>query len=251
MNGKRRRLLLAAVEPVLEPQERVEVTAVVNLSSVSVRRTAAFAVASAIVSGGGMAVVPSPTPMYLAMTDRRILVFRGNPVFARPEEHLMTIPRAGLVRTDIKERVLNSSFVVSAPDSEQGLKIIFPLLGRKERNRGQRPCTDRPTRGCPEHRIPGTLRPAQPSGAQNHLSGRVEVNGSSRRAFADGAELNGPADAVPRAVGGHHPAACGLVQQEGAGELSLVRVRGEVAEAPVLFLAQKVGGHRPLLDPSA
>ncbi|MFG2538529.1 hypothetical protein ACGFU4_25195 [Streptomyces sp. NPDC048511] len=134
MNGKRRRLLLAAVDPMLEPGEQVEVATIVNLRSVSVRRTAAFAVASALVSGGGMAVVPVPTPMYLAMTGRRIFIFRANPTFARPEEHLMTIPRAGLVRTEVKERLLNSSFVVSSPEEEQGLKIVFPLLGRKERN---------------------------------------------------------------------------------------------------------------------
>lgn len=134
MNGKRRRLLLAAVDPLLEPGERVEVTTIVNLTSVTVGRTAAFAAASAFLSGGGMAVVPAPTPMYLAMTDRRIFIFRANPTFARPEEHLMTIPRAGLVRSEIKERVLNSSFVISSADSEQGLRIVFPLVGRKERN---------------------------------------------------------------------------------------------------------------------
>ncbi|CAM5247300.1 hypothetical protein GCM10010329_53390 [Streptomyces spiroverticillatus] len=134
MNGKRRRLLLAAIDPMLASGEQVEVTTIVNLSSVTVRRTAAFAAASAVLSGGGMAVIPVPTPMYLAMTDRRIFIFRANPTFARPEEHLMTIPRAGLVRSEIKERVLNSSFIVSATDGEQGLKIIFPLVGRKERN---------------------------------------------------------------------------------------------------------------------
>ncbi|MFG2557856.1 hypothetical protein [Streptomyces atratus] len=134
MNRKRRRLLLAAVDPMLEPGEQVEVTAIVGLSSVTVRRTAAFAAASAILSGGAMAVIPTPTPMYLAMTDRRIFIFRANPTFARPEEHLMTIPRAGLVRSKIKERVLNSSFVISSMDREQGLKIIFPLISRKERN---------------------------------------------------------------------------------------------------------------------
>lgn len=134
MNAKRRRLLLAALDPMLEPGEQVEVTTIVNLSSVSVPRTAAFAAASAVVSGGGMAVIPAPTPMYLAMTDRRIFVFRANQTFARPEEHLMTIPRAGLVRTGIKERLLNSSFVVSSPDHEHGLKIIFPLISRKDRN---------------------------------------------------------------------------------------------------------------------
>ncbi|MEU6984660.1 hypothetical protein ABZ946_14745 [Streptomyces sp. NPDC046324] len=134
MNAKRRRLLLAAVAPMLESGEQVEVTAVVNLSTVSVRRTAAFAAASAIMSGGAMAVIPTPVPMYLAMTGRRIFIFRANPMFARPEEHLMTIPREGLVRSEIKERVLNSSFVISSPHDTQALQITFPLLARKARN---------------------------------------------------------------------------------------------------------------------
>ncbi|MET9621474.1 MULTISPECIES: hypothetical protein [unclassified Streptomyces] len=134
MNGKRRRLLLAAIDPLLEAGERVEVTTIVNLSSVSVRRTAAFAVASAVVSAGAMSVIPVPVPMYLAMTDRRLFVFRADPTFARTGEHLMTIPRAGLVRTAVRERFLNSSFVVSSGDRPQGLKIVFPLLGRKERD---------------------------------------------------------------------------------------------------------------------
>ncbi|SEC17929.1 hypothetical protein [Streptomyces sp. TLI_105] len=134
MNGRRRRALLTAVTPMLEPGERVEVTCVVNLSTVSVRRTAAFGVASAVLSGGAMAVIPTPVPMYLAMTDRRLFVFRADPVFAKPVEHTMTIPRDGLVRSAIKERILNSSFVLSSPYGETALKIIFPLISRKERN---------------------------------------------------------------------------------------------------------------------
>ncbi|MEV4428777.1 hypothetical protein ACN9M0_28825 [Streptomyces sp. R-07] len=134
MNGRRRRALLATVTPMLEPGERVEVTCVVGLNTVSVRRTAAFGVASAVLSGGAMAVIPTPVPMYLAMTDRRLFVFRADPVFAKPVEHTMTIPRDGLFRSEIKERILNSSFVLSSSYSETGLKIIFPLISRKERN---------------------------------------------------------------------------------------------------------------------
>ncbi|WP_338703339.1 hypothetical protein V2W30_39015 [Streptomyces sp. Q6] len=134
MNAKRRRLLLATLSPMLAPDEQVEVTTIVNLSSVSVRRTAAFAAASAILSGGAVAVIPTPRPMYLAMTNHRIFVFQADPTFAKTGEHVMTIPRAGLVRGPIRERWLNSSFVVSSPADDQGLKIIFPLLGRSERN---------------------------------------------------------------------------------------------------------------------
>ncbi|MFD0372133.1 hypothetical protein [Streptomyces sp. NPDC127114] len=134
MNGRRRRALLATVTPMLEPGERVEVTSLVNLSTVSVRRTAAFGIASAIASGGSMSVIPAPTPMYLAMTDRRIFIFRADPMFAKPVEHTMTIAREGLFRSEIKERILNSSFVLSSPYSETSLKIIFPLIDRKARN---------------------------------------------------------------------------------------------------------------------
>ncbi|WEH42312.1 hypothetical protein [Streptomyces sp. AM 2-1-1] len=134
MNAKRHRLLLAAVTPLRAPGERVEVSTIVNLKTVSVRRTAAFAAASAILSAGAMSVIPVPVPMYLVMTDRHFFVFRANPNFARPGEHLMTFARAGLVRTRIRERLLNSSFVVSSPDDVQGLRIVFPLVGRKDRN---------------------------------------------------------------------------------------------------------------------
>ncbi|WMX44390.1 hypothetical protein [Streptomyces roseicoloratus] len=134
MNGRRRRALLAAVTPMLEPGERVEVTSLVNLSTVSVRRTAAFGIASAIVSGGAVSVIPAPTPMYLAMTDRRLFVFRADPVFAKPAEHTMTIRREGLFRSEVRERFLNSSFVLSSPYSETSLKLVFPLIDRKARN---------------------------------------------------------------------------------------------------------------------
>ncbi|GGQ35943.1 hypothetical protein GCM10010266_69050 [Streptomyces griseomycini] len=103
-------------------------TAVVNLSSVSARHTAAFAAASTIMSGGETAMGPAPTPMYLATTGRRLFIFRAHPTFVRPEEHLMTTPRAG---PEIKERLLNSSFTVSLPDDEWGLKIVPPLIGRR------------------------------------------------------------------------------------------------------------------------
>ncbi|MFF9195689.1 hypothetical protein ACF09L_10815 [Streptomyces sp. NPDC014779] len=134
MNGRRRRALLDTVTPMLEPGERVEVTTIVGLSTVSVRRTAAFGVASAIASGGAMTVIPTPVPHYLAMTDRRLFVFRADPTFAKPVAHLMTIQREHLYRSEIRERVLNSSFVLSSPHSETRLKLIFPLISRKERH---------------------------------------------------------------------------------------------------------------------
>ncbi|MGW5876355.1 hypothetical protein ACWFMI_07350 [Nocardiopsis terrae] len=133
MNGRRRRRLLATLEPMLESDERVEVTTIVNLKSVSLGRAAAVAAVSAALSSG-MAVAPSPVPMYLAMTDRRLFIFEADPTFAKPKELLVTLRRAGLVRSRIRERVINSSFVITIPGEEQGLRILFPLFGRKERD---------------------------------------------------------------------------------------------------------------------
>ncbi|MEU8761721.1 hypothetical protein [Streptomyces sp. NPDC048659] len=134
MNGRRLRALLAFAAPMLEDGERVEVTSLINLSSVTVRRTAAYGVASALLSGGALAVVPVPVPMYLVMTDRRLLVFRMDRVTAKPVEHAMTIQRAHLYRSEIRERILNSSFVLSSPYSETSLKLVFPLIDRKARD---------------------------------------------------------------------------------------------------------------------
>jgi hypothetical protein len=63
---------------------------------------------------------------------------------------------------------------------------------------------------------------------------------------AHGPQLYRPAQPVPRALRGHRPAPRGLVEQEGAGELALIGLLAEPAEAPALFLAEKVGGHGPL-----
>jgi hypothetical protein len=127
------------------------VATIVNPSSVSVRRTTAFAAASAIMSSG-MAVIPVPTPMYLAMSDRRIFIFRANPVFARPEEHLMTIPRGSRPLPD-QGAPAELLLYVPSPESEQGLQVFFPLIGRKDHNvmAAALPLADwRPAlRGCP------------------------------------------------------------------------------------------------------
>ncbi|MFD8621264.1 hypothetical protein [Streptomyces sp. NPDC059513] len=67
------------------------------------------------------------------MTDRRIFIFRANPTFARSEEHLMTIPRRSRPLGD-QGAGAQLVFRHLLGDSEQGLRIVFPLAGRAERN---------------------------------------------------------------------------------------------------------------------
>ncbi len=134
MLAKRRRLLFEAVGPVLEPGERVEVTAIVNLSTVSVTRLVASTAVSTLLSFGTLTVIPRRAPFYLVMTGRRIAIFGTKGENEWPGDLQMMIPRAGLVRSKTKERLLNSSFIVFSPGSEQGLKIIFPLPHRKARH---------------------------------------------------------------------------------------------------------------------
>ncbi|MER6819060.1 hypothetical protein ABT316_05810 [Streptomyces cellulosae] len=134
MNGPRRSALLASVRPMLEPDERIEVVTIVTTSPVSLGRTTAFALASAVVSGGGMTMAPAPTAMHLVMTDRRFFLFRGEPMVVWPRELVMTFPRAGLVRSEIDDRKINSSFVLSCLGHEESLQLTFSAFGRKKRN---------------------------------------------------------------------------------------------------------------------
>ncbi|MGA5522649.1 hypothetical protein [Streptomyces pseudogriseolus] len=134
MNGPRRRALLASVNPMLEPGERIELVTIVTTSPVSFGRTAAFAVASAIVSGGATTMAPAPTAMHLVMTDRRFFLFRAEPMLVWPRELVMTFPRAGLVRSEIDDRKINSSLVLSYPGHEQSLQLTFTAFNRKKRN---------------------------------------------------------------------------------------------------------------------
>ncbi|OLT29309.1 hypothetical protein BJF83_12015 [Nocardiopsis sp. CNR-923] len=62
------------------------------------------------------------------------LAFRADPLSPTPREHVMTVPSAGLVRSELRERVLNSSFVRSSPSDEEGLRIVYPLPGRRARD---------------------------------------------------------------------------------------------------------------------
>ncbi|MGA5122568.1 hypothetical protein ACPCAG_04450 [Streptomyces pseudogriseolus] len=134
MNGPRRRALLASVNPMLEPGERIELVTIVTTSPVSFGRTAAFAVASAIVSGGATTMAPAPTAMHLVMTDRRFFLFRAEPMLVWPRELVMTFPRAGLVRSEIDDRKINSSMILSYPGHEQSLQLTFTAFNRKKRN---------------------------------------------------------------------------------------------------------------------
>ncbi|MFZ4153753.1 hypothetical protein [Streptomyces pseudogriseolus] len=134
MNGPRRRALLASVNPMLEPGERIELATIVTTSPVSFGRTAAFAVASAIVSGGTTTMAPAPTAMHLVMTDRRFFLFRAEPMLVWPRELVMTFPRAGLVRSEIDDRKINSSLILSYPGHEQSLQLTFTAFNRKKRN---------------------------------------------------------------------------------------------------------------------
>ncbi|MGA5318190.1 hypothetical protein ACPCTK_29380 [Streptomyces pseudogriseolus] len=134
MNGPRRRALLASVNPMLEPGERIELVTIVTTSPVSFGRTAAFAVASAIVSGGATTMAPAPTAMHLVMTDRRFFLFRAEPMLVWPRELVMTFPRAGLVRSEIDDRKINSSMILSYPGHEQSLQLTFTASNRKKRN---------------------------------------------------------------------------------------------------------------------
>ena len=130
MNARRRKALLKAVTPMLEPGEQIAAMSLVNLSEVSVKRNMAMGIASAVLSGGTMIAAAAPQPMYLAVSGERLFLFVANQAFAKPDRHLATFTLQGLKRTEIKNRVLKKSFDLVDESTGSALRLFFPALVR-------------------------------------------------------------------------------------------------------------------------
>ncbi|MEU5715503.1 hypothetical protein AB0G71_06875 [Streptomyces sp. NPDC020403] len=129
MNARRRRALLVAVAKMLGPGERVEATALVNLSEVSFKKNLAMGVAAAILSGGAMTMAMAPQPMYLAVTGERLFLFQANQTFAKPDRFVGTFQLDDVKRTEVERGLLKHSFVLVDEAGESALRVYFPRIG--------------------------------------------------------------------------------------------------------------------------
>ncbi|MGW2722760.1 hypothetical protein [Streptomyces sp. NPDC001492] len=131
LNARRTRQLLEAAAPLLLQDEQVEFTSLAAVGSVSVRRQALTAAAVGILSAGTVMATVTPRPLYIAMTDQRLLFFDGNRG-GRPGELLLNLPRAYVSAGGSKKAFLGLQYVthLSVAGQAGGLKVTFPVQHR-------------------------------------------------------------------------------------------------------------------------
>ena len=125
MNSKRREQLMAALRPMLQPDEPIEVMVFAGVGAVSVRRTMVTAVVTGVLSGGTMMLNVRPKSMFIALTDRRLL-FVDAQMSGRPGRLLMDIPRNAVRTGGLRKGPLGLTLRTTLVDgSERGLKMVF------------------------------------------------------------------------------------------------------------------------------
>lgn len=134
MNSKRRQRLLDNVGPLLEADERVEVTALGTVGSVSAGRKIATAAVVGVLTGGTVMALVTAKPMYMVVTDRRILFVEQNPTGGPGKKVLMTVHRGGVSVSAPKKGMFGLTMVVelAIAGEEKGLKITFPHASKRE-----------------------------------------------------------------------------------------------------------------------
>lgn len=131
LNSRRNRQLLEAASPLLLQDERIELTSLAGVGSVSVRKQALTAAVVGVLSAGTVMATVTPRPMYIVLTDQRVLFFDGNRG-GRPGKLLLNLPRPYVSTSGSKKAFLGLQFVtrLSVAGQEQGLKVTFPVQHR-------------------------------------------------------------------------------------------------------------------------
>ncbi|HZU58407.1 MAG TPA: hypothetical protein VFA06_21185 [Actinocrinis sp.] len=134
MNDKRRQLLLDAAAPLLEADEKVEITTIANVGSVSVKKKVLTAAVAGIATGGLVTANVRPRQMYVILTDRKILFFDADTSSGRPGKHMATLSREGVSSTEPKSAMLGLALGIelSIAGQERDLKIVFPKPSKEE-----------------------------------------------------------------------------------------------------------------------
>ena len=134
MKENRRQLPLAAVTPMLQEQEEIQLATFASVGSVSAKRKIATAAAAAVLSAGTLMVSVRPREMYVVLTSRRILFFDGHTAMGRPGKHLMTLPRDLVTVSAPKGKVLGLATEVelTIEGQDKNLKVVFPKPSKEE-----------------------------------------------------------------------------------------------------------------------
>ncbi|MFE4548578.1 hypothetical protein [Streptomyces sp. NPDC056785] len=133
LNNRRRRQLLDATAPLLLQGERVELTTLAAVGTVSVRRQAVTAAVVGVLSAGTVMATVRPRPLYIALTDQRLLFFDGNNG-GKPGKILMNLPRPYVSAGATKKGFLGLTLVtqLTLAGEEKGFRLTFPVQHRAD-----------------------------------------------------------------------------------------------------------------------
>ncbi|MEU6773350.1 hypothetical protein [Streptomyces sp. NPDC046759] len=131
LNARRNRQLHEAVAPLLLRGEQVELTSLAGVGSVSVRRQALTAAVVGVVTAGTVVATVRPRPLYMVLTDQRILFFDGNRG-GKPGPLVLNLPRPYVTAGNSKKAFLGLQYVthLTVAGQEKGLKVTFPVQHR-------------------------------------------------------------------------------------------------------------------------
>jgi hypothetical protein len=135
MNSKRRQKLLDVVAPHLGQGEQVEATALGGVGSVSLARKAVTAAAVGIASGGMLIASVRPRPMYIVLTNHRILfVEQEQALGGVGKKILMSLERAAVTVAQTGKGMLGLTMRVQLEikGEEKGLQITFPHASKTD-----------------------------------------------------------------------------------------------------------------------
>ncbi|MDQ0684312.1 hypothetical protein QFZ66_005192 [Streptomyces sp. B4I13] len=133
LNARRNRQLLECAAPLLLEGEQVELTSLAGVGSVSARRQALTAAAVGVLSAGTVMATVTPRPLYVVLTDRRLLFFDGNRG-GRPGGLVLNLPRPYVSAGGSKKAFLGLQYVthLSVSGQEKALKVTFPVQHRAD-----------------------------------------------------------------------------------------------------------------------
>jgi hypothetical protein len=132
MNAKLQGWVTAVATSVLEQGERIEMSSVANVGTVSLKRRAATAAIAGVLSGGTLMVAVQPKKFFLALTDRRLILFSQG-MSGKPEKKpAIVLPRRLLHTGETTKGLLTATFELSIEGEQKGLKFVFPLPARAD-----------------------------------------------------------------------------------------------------------------------
>lgn len=133
LNARRTRQLLETATPLLLQGEQVEMTTLAAVGSVSVRKQALTAAVVGVLSAGTVMATVTPRPLYIVLTDQRLLFFDGNRG-GKPGKLMMNLPRPYVTAGGSKKAFLGLQYVthLTLAGQEKGLKVTFPVQHRSD-----------------------------------------------------------------------------------------------------------------------